>query len=95
MVAGGNLIKGCYPGESTTRIANLTTSKLHWNSVLSTQCAKCMCLDIKSFNLLAPLNRYEYMKIPIGLFPRWIIEKYNLLHHVHNGHIYLEMCGAV
>ena len=28
MVAGGNLIKGCYPGELTTRTANLTTSKL-------------------------------------------------------------------
>ena len=28
MVAGGNLIKGCYPGELTMRTANLTTSKL-------------------------------------------------------------------
>jgi len=40
VVAGGNLIKGCYPGELTMRSANLTMSKLHWNSVLSTQCAK-------------------------------------------------------
>ena len=40
MVAGGNLIKGCYLGELTTRTANLTTSKLHWNSVLGTQHAK-------------------------------------------------------
>ena len=29
MVAGVNLIKGCYPGELTTRTANSTTSKLH------------------------------------------------------------------
>ena len=35
------------------------------------------------------------MKIPIGLFPPWIIEQYNLLHHVHNGHIYLEMRHVV
>ena len=28
MVAGGNLIKGCYPGELTTKTADLTTSKL-------------------------------------------------------------------
>ena len=29
MVAGGNLIKGCCPGELTTRTADLTKSKLH------------------------------------------------------------------
>jgi hypothetical protein len=54
-----------------------------------------MCLDIKNFYLSAPLDRYEYMKIPIGLFPPWIIGQYNLLHHVHNGYIYLEMRCAV
>jgi hypothetical protein len=43
--------------------------------VLSTQNAKYMCLDIKNFYLLAPLNWYEYTKIPIGMFPPWIIEK--------------------
>jgi hypothetical protein len=56
MVAGENLIKGCNPEELTTRTADLTTSKLHWNSVLSTQRAKCMCLDIKNFYLSAPLE---------------------------------------
>ncbi len=49
MVAGRNLIKRCYPGKLTTSTADLTTSKLHWNSVLSTQRAKYMCLDIKNF----------------------------------------------
>ena len=75
MIAGRNLNKGCYQVELTTMTANLTTSKLHWNSVLSTQQAKYMCLDIKNFYLLAPLNQYEYMKIPISLFPPWIIEQ--------------------
>jgi hypothetical protein len=32
---GGNLIN--HPGKLTTRTADITTSKLHWNSVLSTQ----------------------------------------------------------
>jgi hypothetical protein len=95
MVTGGNLIKESYPGKLTTRTANLTTSKLHWNSVPGTQRAKYMCLDIKNFYLLAPLDQYEYMKIPIGLFPLWIIEQYNLLHHVHNWYIYLEMRRVV
>ncbi len=56
ITAGGNLIK--YPGELLTRTANLTNSKLMWNSVLSTKDAKYMCLDIKNFHLSAPLNRY-------------------------------------
>ncbi len=52
---GGNLIN--HPGELATRTADITTSKLHWNSVLSTQKAKYiyMCLDLKSFYLSAPL----------------------------------------
>ena len=73
----------------------MTTSKLHWNSVLSTQRAKYMCLDIKNFYSSAPLDHYEYMKIPIGLFPPWIVEQYNLLHHVHNGYIYVEILRVV
>ncbi len=44
---GGNLIN--YPGKLSTRTADLTTSKLMWNSVLSTRGAKYMCLDIKKF----------------------------------------------
>ncbi len=67
ITAGGNLIK--YPGELLTRTADLTTSKLMWNSVLSTKDAKYMCLDIKNIYLSAPLDRYEYMKIPLALFP--------------------------
>jgi hypothetical protein len=57
ITAGCNLIN--YPGELTTRTADITTSKLHWNSVLSTPDAKYMCLDIKKFYLLAPLDRYD------------------------------------
>jgi hypothetical protein len=58
-----------YPGELTTRTANLTTSKLMWNSVLGTKGAKYMWLDIKNFYLTAPLNWFEYMKMPLSLFP--------------------------
>jgi hypothetical protein len=54
ITAGGNLIK--YLGKLLTRTANLTTSKLMWNSVLSTKDAWYMCLDIKNFYLSAPLN---------------------------------------
>jgi hypothetical protein len=89
ITAGGNLIN--YPGELTTRTADLTTSKLMWNSVLSTKGAKYMCLDIKNFYLTAPLDRYEYMKMPLSLFPSWTKEQYNLDKHAKNGFVYLEM----
>ena len=67
ITAGGNLID--YPGELTTRTADLTTSKILWNSVLSTPKAKFMCLDIKKIYLCAPLERYENMKMPLDIFP--------------------------
>jgi hypothetical protein len=93
ITAGSNLIN--YPGELSTRTADLTTSKLMWNSVLSTPGAKYMCLDIKNFSLGAPLDWFEYMTMPIDLFSQWINEQYNLNKHVHKGFVYLEMQHAV
>ena len=59
ITAGGNLIK--YPGELTTRTADLTTSKILWNSVISTDDARFEALDVGNFYLETPLERYEYM----------------------------------
>ena len=36
-----------------------------WNSVISTEGARYMCTDIKSFYLESPLERKEYMKMPL------------------------------
>jgi hypothetical protein len=46
ITVGGNRIT--YKGNTSTRTADLTTSKLLWNSVLSTEGARYMCLDIKN-----------------------------------------------
>ncbi len=73
ITAGGDLIN--YPGELSMGTANLTMSKLMWNSVLSTEGAKYMCLNIKNFYLTAPLDRFKYMRMPIALFPEWIIKQ--------------------
>jgi hypothetical protein len=91
---GGNLIKD-YPGELTTRTADLTTSKILWNSVLSTNGARFMGIDIKSFYLTAPLDRYEYMKIPLTIFPEHLIQQYDLNRHAKNGFVYLEIPRCV
>ncbi len=54
VMAGGNLIN--YPGELTMQMAGITMSKLHWNSMLSTQKEKYMSLNLKKFYLSASLD---------------------------------------
>ena len=93
ITAGGNLIE--YTGELTTRTADLTTSKILWNSVLSTPKAKFMCLDIKNVYLCAPLERYEYIKMPLDILPEHIIEQYQLNTCAHNKYIYLEIRRSI
>jgi hypothetical protein len=45
--------------------------------------------------LTAALEYYEYMKIPLTLFPRWIIKQYGLSKHQLDGWVHLEMRQAV
>ena len=54
-----------------------------------------MCLDIKNFYLTAALDYYEYMKIPLALFPEWIKKQYNLDTHARDGFVFLEIRRAV
>ena len=93
ITAGGNLIQ--YPGELTTRTANLTTSKILWNSVVSTEGAKFMGIDVKSFYLCTPMDRYEYMKMPLSIFPEHIKKQYNMEANALNGFVYLEIRKAI
>ena len=57
------------------KTADINATKLHWNSVISTENAKYMYLHIGNFYLTAALEYYEYMKIPLALFPIWIIKQ--------------------
>jgi hypothetical protein len=50
-----------------------------------------MCLNLKTFYLSTPLDQYKYMRIPISMFPAWIVAQYDLLCKIVKGHIYLEM----
>jgi hypothetical protein len=89
LTVGGNLIQ--YQGDVSTRSADLTTSKCLWNSTISTDGAKYMCLDVKNFYLGTPMDTFEYMRIPIKLIPHKIIVQYNLLPLVSDGHVYIEV----
>jgi hypothetical protein len=73
----------------------MRTTKLHWNSVLSTLKAHYICLNIGNFYLTAMLDWYKYMKMPISLFPPWIITQYGLEMIVIEGYIYLQMRNAI
>jgi hypothetical protein len=56
LTVGGKLIK--YDGDVSTISADLTTSKRLWNSVISTEGAKYMCLDDKNFYLGTPMEEF-------------------------------------
>jgi hypothetical protein len=89
LIVGGNLIQ--YLGDVSTRSADLTTSKCLWNSTISTDGARYMCLDVKKNYLCTPMDTFEYMRIPTKLIPHEIIEQYNLPPLVSDGHVYIEV----
>ena len=76
ITAGGNLIK--YPGELPTRTADMTTTKMLWKIILSTEGAQFMGLNIENCFLGTPLDRFKYMKIPITLFSAHVWQQYQL-----------------
>jgi hypothetical protein len=86
---GGNLIQ--YQGDVSTRLADLATSKCLWNSTISFDGAKYMCLDVKNCYLSTPMESFGYMRIPIKLIHQEIIVQYNLLPLVSDGHVYIEV----
>jgi hypothetical protein len=74
LTVGGNLID--YPGDCSTKTAGLTTAKVLFISTISTPQARFMCLDVKNFYLNTPMQRYEYMRLPLSIIPEEIIVAY-------------------
>ena len=44
-----------------------------------------LTLDIANFYLGTPLDRYEYMKIPLDIFPQHVKEQYDLDNMTYKG----------
>lgn len=86
---GGDKVN--YPGQVATKTADLPTAKLIINSTISTPGAKFMGIDIKDFYLNNPMDRYEYMRVPIHCIPQRIIDQYNLEPLIQNGAVYVEI----
>jgi hypothetical protein len=85
LTLGGNLIH--YPGDVSMRMAELETLKILLNSVISTRDATFISVDIKNFYLNTPLERPEYVRIPLKLIPKEIIHEYKLAALVKNDHV--------
>jgi hypothetical protein len=87
---GGDRIN--YPGDCGTPTADLLTVKLLLNSIISTAHAKFMTIDIKDFYLMTPMDRYEYFKMKMDLFPDDVIEEYDLRSKVDDrGFVHCEV----
>jgi hypothetical protein len=90
LVAGGDRVH--YPGDAGTPTADLLTVKLLINSIISTDGAKFMTMDIKDFYLNTPMPRFEYMRLRTADMPDDVIEHYHLRDKAtHDGYVYCEM----
>ena len=81
----------CYNYATSAPTCDLTTIKLHWNSVLSTPVAKYATFDISNFYLGTPMPKPEYMCMPLKLLPDKIIQEYDLLSMVNDDWIYIKI----
>ena len=89
LTVGGDRIN--YPFDVSTPTADLPTIKMLWNSVLSTPNAKFITLDVANFYLGTPMERPEFMRLPIKVIPQEIIDHYGLNSKVEDGWVYVKI----
>ncbi len=86
---GGNLIN--YPEDCGTPTADLLAVKLMFNSIISTPNAKFMTIDIKNFNLMTPMDCFEF-RMKLNLLPQDIVNEYGLHDKVDaEGNVFCEV----
>ena len=75
ITVGGNPIE--YPGELITQTVDLTTTKMMWNSAISTPAARYISSDVKNFYIRIPRQQFEYMRMPINFIRHEFIDMYD------------------
>jgi hypothetical protein len=80
-----------YSNDVATFTADIITFKILINSILSTDDAVTMMMDIDKYYLGTPLPRFEYMKMLLSRFPEEIVQKYNLNALAIDGWVYIEI----
>jgi len=90
VTAGGHRIN--YPEDVGTPTADMLAFKVLINSMVSTEGAKCLMIDIKDFYPNTPMKRYEYMPLKMKDIPDEIIKEYKLDQKVTmDSYIYTEI----
>ena len=89
LTVGGNKIS--YEVPVSTPTVDLTMTKLHWNSVLSTLDSKYLIVDVKNFYLNTPTKKAVYLKIALNKPPQDITNKHDLLNKQCDGYIYVRI----
>ena len=84
---GGDKI--IFYGPVSTPTSYLTTSKLHWNSIILTPGAKYLVVDAKNFYLKNLMSKNEYYKTALSLISQEVINKYNLMDNQINIFLYV------
>ena len=71
--------------------ADLITTKIIFNSVLSTKDENFIFVDISNFYLKNLMDRYEFMKLPLDIIPEEIIQQYNHQNLAHKGFVCMQI----
>ena len=77
--------------ELTTQTADMLAAKLMWKSVISALGARYTSMDIKKVYLGTSMDEYEYTKIPLKMFPKYMKKQCNLMEHKKGRYVYLEI----
>jgi Reverse transcriptase (RNA-dependent DNA polymerase) len=71
---GGNLIN--FPGDKSTKVAELVTIKCLINNIISTTNARAACIDVKDFYLNNELPTPEYVFFKADTIPESFLSQY-------------------
>ena len=90
MTVGGDCID--FPDNKSTPTANLLTTKLLFNSTISTPGVTFHGINLANFYLNTPMPTPEYMHLKLDIIHDKIIDHYNLRDLVDkDGWVYIEI----
>ena len=90
---GGDRIE--YDGDTAAYTAALKTVKLLWNSVLSTNHAKFMSIDLKDFYLGSRLKHPEYAWVLLSQIPPSIQDRYKVADLAVGNKVLVQIDGGI
>jgi hypothetical protein len=73
----------------------MSTTKMLFNSTISTKNGRFTIFYLKLFYLGTPMRIWEYIRIHISTIPDSIIVKYKLSDLVHNGYVLVKIMKGV